>query len=82
MTYDEHLVLILKLGVIATQQVWENYDMWLKKEWLTGVDSQKAVVKTMPKASKHLSRLQHLKSGTLITPSSPLRSIDLTNKTN
>jgi hypothetical protein len=56
--------------------------MWLNKEWLTGVESQKAMVMTMPKASMYLSRLQHLKNGTSITPQSPLWRIDLTSNTN
>jgi hypothetical protein len=55
--------------------------MRLNKECLTRVDSQKAVVMTMPKASRYLSRLQHLESETSITTQSPLRRTDLTNKT-
>jgi hypothetical protein len=34
------------------------------------------------KASRYLSKLQHLKNGTSITLQSPLWRIDLTNKTN
>jgi hypothetical protein len=67
--------------MVATQQVREKYDMnVLTHGWLArGFDSQQAVVITLPKASKYLSKLQHLESKTLITPQSPLRRIDLTN---
>jgi hypothetical protein len=54
-----------------------------KQGWLTrGFDSQQAVVITLPKASKYVGKLQHLKSEISITPQSPLRRTDLTNKTN
>jgi hypothetical protein len=54
----------------------------LSKDSGLGVDSQKAVVMTIQKASRYLSKLQHLENRTSITPQSPLWGIDLTNKTN
>jgi hypothetical protein len=45
-------------------------------------DTQQAVIITLPKASRYLSKPQHLESKTSITLHSPLRRTDLTNKTN
>jgi hypothetical protein len=70
--------------MMATQQVREKYNMKiLNKGWLTRrFDSQQAVVITIRKASRYLSKPQHLKSKTSITPQSPLWRTDLTNETN
>jgi hypothetical protein len=70
--------------MLATQQVWEKYDMEVlnKGGWLGGFDSQQAAVINLPKASRYLRKLQRLKNKTSITPQSPLRRINLINKTN
>jgi hypothetical protein len=70
--------------MVATQQVREKYDMEVSNKvgWLGGFDSQQAMVITLPKASRYLSKLQRLKNKTSITPQSPLRRIDLINNTN
>jgi hypothetical protein len=70
--------------MVTTQQVREKYDMKVlnKGGRLGGFNSQQAVVITLPKASRYLSKLPCLKNKTLITPQSPLRRIDLINKTN
>jgi hypothetical protein len=60
--------------------------MWyesFKQGWLTGgFDSQKAVVITIPKTSRYLSKTPTPQNKTSITPQSPLRRINLINKTN
>jgi hypothetical protein len=53
----------------------------LQKGWLTSLTHRKQQCWPIPKASSYLSKTQQLESGTSITPWSPLRRIDLTNKT-
>jgi hypothetical protein len=69
--------------MVATQQVREKHDMEVanKDGWLGGwlVESSGY---NYTKASRYLSKLQHLKNKTSIIAQSPLRRIDLTNKIN
>jgi hypothetical protein len=52
-----------------------------KDGWLGGWFTESSGYK-YTKASRYLSKLQHLKNKTSITPQNPLRRIDLTKKTN
>jgi hypothetical protein len=71
--------------MVATQQVREK-KIWyesFKQGWLTGgFDSQKAVVITIPKTSRYISKTPTPQNKTSITPQSLLWRIDLINKTN
>jgi hypothetical protein len=67
--------------MVATQQVQKTwYEGYRKDGWL-GLTRRKQWCWPVPKASIYLCKTQHLKSGTSITPQSPLQRIDLTNKT-
>jgi hypothetical protein len=69
--------------MVATQQVWEKHAMTvLSKDGWLGHWLAKSSGYDYTKASRYLSKLQHLKSKTSITPQSPIWRIDLTNKTN
>jgi hypothetical protein len=69
--------------MVATQQVWEKLDMEvLNKDGWLGSWLAESSGYNYTKASRYLSKLQHLENKTSITPQSPLRRIDLTNKTN
>jgi hypothetical protein len=70
--------------MVAIQQVRKKYDMKVlnKGGGLGGVDSQQAMVITIPKTSRYLSKTPTPQNKTSITLQSPLRRIDLINKTN
>jgi hypothetical protein len=70
--------------MVATQQVWEINVTWrFKQGWLTiGFWLAAGSGYTLPKASRHLSKLQSFQNRTSITPQSQLRRVDLTNETN
>jgi hypothetical protein len=69
--------------MVATQQVREKHDMEVlnKDGWLGGWLTESNGY-NYKKASRYLSKLQHLENKTSITPQSPLWRIDLTNKAN
>jgi hypothetical protein len=67
--------------MVATQQVWETNMTWrFKQGWLT-IRFWLAAGSgyTLPKASRHLSKLHTFQNGTSIAPQSPLRRVNLTN---
>jgi hypothetical protein len=70
--------------MVAIQLVREKYDMKVlnKGVRLGGFDSQQAVVITILKTSRYLSKTPTPQNKTSIILQSPLRSIALINKTN